>query len=107
MQIAAAYWKEPRHRTQTGRGAPMLQNPVWQTIDRLTRAQLAMFHALGDRAQLSQDRRQQALALDDSTWQAWSDFMADGPLPAAPALPDMLHRLATMAYRLAVVADQG
>jgi hypothetical protein len=85
----------------------MLQNPAWQTIDDLTRAQLAMFHALGDRAQLSQDSRQRALALDDSAWRAWTDFMADGPLPAKPALPDMLHRLAKLTYHLAVTAEQS
>jgi hypothetical protein len=84
----------------------MLQNPAWQTIDGLARAQLAMFHALSDRAQLSQDSRQRALTLDDGAWLAWSDFMADGPLPASPALPDMLHRLATITYQLALAAEQ-
>jgi hypothetical protein len=84
----------------------MLQNPAWHTIDGMARAQLAIFHALGDRAQLSQDSRRRALALDDGPWLAWTQFMADGPLPAAPALPDMLHRLATMTYQLAVAAEQ-
>jgi hypothetical protein len=76
-----------------------------QTSDSLTRAQLAIFNALGDQAKLSQDRRQRALALDDNAWLAWKAFMEDGPLPATPKLPDMLRRLAMSTYRLAAVAN--
>jgi hypothetical protein len=86
----------------------MLQNPAWQMIDNLTRAQLAMFQALGDRVRLSQDGRRRALALDDSAWLAWRDFLTDdGPLPGIPALPDMLHRLATTTHQLAVAAEES
>jgi hypothetical protein len=84
----------------------MLQNLTWQTTDDLTRAQLAMIHALGDSISLTQEDRRRALNLDDRTWLAWADFLADGPLPAEPPLPEMLRRLGETAFHLSVVAEQ-
>jgi hypothetical protein len=85
----------------------MLQDPAWQAIDHLTRAQLAMFRALGDHASLTEDDRRRALALDDRTWSAWRDFLSDGPLPAEPSLPDMLRRVGEAAFHLSMAAEGG
>ena len=83
----------------------MLRNLAWQATDTLTRAQLAMFHGLADEISLTQDDRRRALNLDDRAWLEWTDFMTDGPLPAAPALPEMLGLLADAAFCLSVVAE--
>jgi len=56
----------------------MLRNLAWDKTDELTRAQLAMFHALGDEIRLSEDDRRRALDLDDGTWAEWQAFLADG-----------------------------
>ncbi len=85
----------------------MLRNLAWQATDTMTRAQLAMFHALGDEISLTQDDRRRALNLDEQCWAAWQDFMMDGPLPAAPTLPDMLQRVSQTAFCLSVVAKRA
>jgi hypothetical protein len=83
----------------------MLQNLAWQAFDTLTRAQLAMFNALGDQINLTQDDRRRALNLDDQTWTAWADFQSDGPLPGEPPVPEMLRRLGETTFNLAAVAE--
>ena len=83
----------------------MLRNLAWQATDDLTRAQLAMFQAVGDQIKLTPDDRRQALNLDDKAWAAWTDFLSDGPLPAEPPLPEMLRRLGETAYALSMVAE--
>jgi hypothetical protein len=85
----------------------MLQHLALPAIDNLTRAQLAMFHSLGDHASLTEDDRRRALDLDDRTWTAWTDFLSDGPLPAEPPLPEMLRRLGETAFHLSMVAEDG
>jgi hypothetical protein len=87
------------------RSKPMLRNLAWQATDDLTRTQLAMFHMLGDQISLTRDDRRRALDLDDRTWAAWTDFMAEGPLPSEPSLPDMLRRLGETTFHLSVVAE--
>jgi hypothetical protein len=84
----------------------MLQDPAWQATDALTRAQLAMFHALGDQINMTENDRRHALNLDDSTWRAWTVFRSDGPLPAEPPEPDMLLRLGVTVFNLSVVAER-
>jgi hypothetical protein len=84
----------------------MLRNLAWAATDTLTRAQLAMFHGLGDQVRLTEDDRRRALDLDDRTWAAWTDFLSDGPLPAEPKLPEMLRRLGETTYNLAMLADR-
>jgi hypothetical protein len=84
----------------------MLRNLAWRKTDNLTRAQLDLFHALGDQISLTQDDRRRALNLDDRAWSAWTDFLADGPLPAEPALSEMLRRLGETAFNLSVMAQQ-
>jgi hypothetical protein len=83
----------------------MLRNLAWQATDTLTRAQLAMFHGLGDQIRLTEDDRRRALNLDDRTWSAWTDFLSDGPLPAEPPLPEMLRRLGETTFHLTTVAQ--
>ena len=83
----------------------MLRNLAWQATDDLTRAQLAMFHAVGDQIKLTADDRRQALDLDNTAWKAWTEFLSDGPLPAEPPLPEMLRRLGETAYALSMVAE--
>ncbi len=83
----------------------MLQNLAWQATDELTRAQLAMFHAAGDRISLTEDDRRHALGMDERTWRAWTDFLSDGALPAEPPLPEMLRHLGEMAFNLSVMAE--
>jgi hypothetical protein len=84
----------------------MLRDRAWQATDDLTRAQLMMFHALGDQIHLSEEDRRRALNLDDRTWMAWVNFLADGPLPAEPAAQEMLRRLGKAAFNLTVTAEQ-
>ena len=84
----------------------MRRDRASQPTDDLTRAQLAMFHALGDQIHLSEEDRRRALSLDDRTWMAWVNFLADGPLPAEPAAQEMLRRLGEAAFKLMVTAEQ-
>jgi hypothetical protein len=84
----------------------MLRNLAWQATDNLARAQLAVFHGLGDQIRLTEDDRRRVLNLDDQAWTAWSDFLADGPLPAEPPLPEMLRRLGETAFTLSMLAER-
>jgi hypothetical protein len=84
----------------------MPRDRAWQATDHLTRAQLVMFHALGDQIHLSEEDRRRALDLDDRTWMAWMKFLADGPLPAQPPAQEMLQRLGKAAFTLMVTAEQ-
>ncbi len=83
----------------------MLQRLTWLATDQLTRAQLEIFHAQCDQISLNHNDRRRVLELDDGIWTAWQDFLASGPLPAEPPLPEMLRRLATATFRLSVVSD--
>jgi hypothetical protein len=84
----------------------MLRERAWQATDDLTRAQLVMFHELGDQIHLSEEDRRRALNLDDRTWMAWVNFLAEGPLPPEPAAQEMLRRLGKAAFNLMVMAEQ-
>ncbi len=83
----------------------MLRNPTCQAPDDVTRTQLSMFHGLGDRLNLPDDERRRALNLDEHTWQAWTDFMVDGPLPTEPDVPEMLRRIGRTAFNLSLAAE--
>jgi hypothetical protein len=78
----------------------MLRNLDWQATDDLARAQLDLFLVLGEEAGLTDDEKGRALDLDYQVWSAWTGFLADGPLPAKPPLPDMLLRLGESAFSL-------
>lgn len=83
----------------------MLQNLAWHATDKLTRAQLALLHALGDKIGLTDNDRRRRLHLSEPAWQAWTDFCADGPLPAEPPLPEMLQRLGEVIFALARMVE--
>jgi hypothetical protein len=83
----------------------MLRSSLWRPIDSL-RAQLAMFHALGNEVSLPPDDRGRALDLDACSWRRWADFMIGGPLPAEPPLPEMLRRIGQAAFYLSTIAER-
>jgi hypothetical protein len=85
---------------------PMLCNLAWQATDDLIRAQLTVFHACCDQAGAREDDRRRALGLDNASWLAWRAFLDHGPLPAEPALPEMLRRIAVTSFRLLLAAEQ-
>jgi hypothetical protein len=77
----------------------------WQANDDLARSQLDVFQDLGDRINLTPDDRRRALNLTERDWRAWQAFLANGPMPSRPPLPDMLQRLAQVAFNLALVEE--
>jgi hypothetical protein len=83
----------------------MLRDLAWQMDDDLTRAQLGIFHAQANEMRLSADARRQALGLDEPNWAAWAAFLLCGPLPAEPAVPEMLRRLGEVTFRLSVAVE--
>lgn len=85
----------------------MLQSLAWQTTDRLARAQLAMMREIGDMIHLTEDDPRRILHLDDAAWAEWNDFRQGGPLPAYPPLPEMLLRVAKVAYDMCLIAERG
>lgn len=84
----------------------MLQSINWQATDALTRLQFAVFHEASNDARLTEAERRTALRLSEQDWEAWSDFLRDGPLPAYPVLPEMLCRLASVSHGLAMQAER-
>jgi hypothetical protein len=81
-------------------------NASCRATDFLARSQFGMFNQLGEEAKLSVDHRREALELTEPEWQAWSDFLAQRrTLPPRPTLPDMLRRIAGLAYGLALIID--
>jgi hypothetical protein len=83
----------------------MLRNLAWQKTDELTRAQFAVFEAVSDQVNLTTEDRRLALGLSKAAWRAWTDFLADGPLPAEPPVPEMILRLGQAAYAASVMAE--
>jgi hypothetical protein len=71
----------------------------------IARTQLGLFHDLSDRISLTPDDRRRALDLTDGDWRAWLDFLAEGPMPEQPPLPEMLWRLGRVAFNLMLVAE--
>jgi hypothetical protein len=64
-----------------------------------------MLSEIADSARLDADELRRALSLSEPEWAKWSAFLQSGPLPAQPRLPDMLFRLGTASYTLAVSAE--
>lgn len=73
--------------------------------DALARGEWRLFEQLGTEAVMTSDDRRRALALTDSEWADWHGFQRGGAMPAWPGLPDMLIKLATAAYGMAVLLD--
>jgi hypothetical protein len=74
----------------------------------LTRRQFDAFNEVGRAVRISDDDRRRLLLMSPREWSAWEAFLADdGALPAQPAIPVVLRRLANASYRLAVRADRN
>jgi hypothetical protein len=84
----------------------MLRGSVWYGTDDLARGQFRVFTEVGDTIRLSPDDRRRALALSEREWDDWVAFLRDGSRPTEPELPEMLRRLGSATFRLAVVAEQ-
>ena len=72
----------------------------------LLREQFQALDSVGSQLALDEERRRRILLIDRQAWPQWLRFMRDGPLPAQPAVPVMLRRLATATFRLAAVAER-
>lgn len=70
------------------------------------RGQFQAMESIGGPLRLPGDRQRRLLLLSEDQWPSWSDFREGGPLPAQPAPPVMLQRLATATYRLASLAGR-
>lgn len=75
------------------------------SVDTLARGEMNLFAQLGRLGGISTEDQQRLLSLSDAEWSAWRRFLGDGPMPTWPNLPDMLLRLATAAYSIAVMLD--
>jgi hypothetical protein len=74
--------------------------------DHVARREFRNFIEIGNAIRLPEDARRAALRLSEREWADWTRLLADGPLPNQPILPDMLQRLGTASYSLAMVADR-
>ena len=73
----------------------------------LTRRQFDAFNEVGRAARISGEDRRRILLMSPREWSDWQAFLTDdGVLPAQPAVPVVLLRLATASYRLAVRGDR-
>jgi hypothetical protein len=64
------------------------------------------FRALESVGSFDPDARRRVLLIPREHWCEWSEFVQGGPLPAHPAAPVMLQRVATVTYRLAALIDR-
>ena len=70
------------------------------------RDQFMTLHEVGQQLNLNAERERRVLLIDHSDWVRWAHFLQNGPLPAQPAVPVMLRRLAAATYRLAAVVER-
>lgn len=71
------------------------------------RAQLGLVRVLCDQAGWTGDDCRRALNLTEQQWRSWIQFLAGGPLPPVPALPEMLRQLGEIAFNLLLMAEEG
>ena len=104
-------WHGRYRFSQMDRRPGMPAEPV-VTTDRpadpvtVLRNQFMTLHEVGQKLNLNADRERRVLLIDHSDWVRWAHFLQNGPLPAQPAVPVMLRRLAAATYRLAAVAER-
>ncbi len=55
---------------------------------------------------IGDDRQRRILLIAPQEWPQWLGFLHNGPLPAQPAVPTMLRRLAAATFRLASLAER-
>ena len=72
----------------------------------LLRDQFYALDSVGVQLSLDQDRRRRILLIGRQDWLQWLRFLHDGPLPAQPAVPVMLRRLAAATFRLAALVER-
>jgi hypothetical protein len=72
----------------------------------LLRDQFQALDSVGSQLSLDEERRRRILLIDRQAWPHWLRFLRNGPLPAQPAVPVMLRRLAAATFRLATVAER-
>ncbi len=72
----------------------------------LLRDQFQALDRAGAQLSLDEERRRRILLIDQQVWPQWLRFLRNGPLPAQPAVPIMLRRLAAATFRLAAVAER-
>lgn len=84
----------------------MLRNLSWETTDTLARQQWQLYRSVGEEMQINDEDRRRVLLLSEQEWTAWSDFAAEGDLPAEPPLPVMLRRLGSATWKLASLAER-
>lgn len=84
----------------------MLRNLSWETTDTLARQQWQLYRAVGEEMQINDEDCRRVLLLSEQEWAAWSDFAAEGDLPAEPPLPVMLRRLGSATWKLASLAER-
>ena len=70
------------------------------------RDQFQALDSLGAQLALGEERRRRILLIGQQEWPQWLRFMRNGPLPAQPAVPVMLRRLAAATFRLAALAER-
>jgi hypothetical protein len=84
----------------------MLRHLSWEMTDGLARQQWQLYRAVGEAMHISDEGRRRVLLLSEREWSAWSDFAADGELPAEPPLPVMLRRLGSATWKLASLSER-
>jgi hypothetical protein len=72
----------------------------------VARREFRSFVEIGDAIHLTEDARREALRLSEREWSDWTGLLADGPVPAVPALPEMLQRLGCATYSLFAAAER-
>jgi hypothetical protein len=82
-------------------------NPFHQSpAAMLLRDQFQALDSVGAQLSLDEERRRRILLIDQHAWTQWLRFLRNGPLPAQPAVPVMLRRVAAATFRLAAVAER-
>jgi hypothetical protein len=72
----------------------------------LLRNEFRVLESVGMNGRFDADAERRVLLIAKEDWSSWSAFRQGGPLPAHPAAPVMLQRVAAATYRLAALADR-
>jgi hypothetical protein len=72
----------------------------------LLRNQFRTLESIGLDGRFDAEAERRVLLIAKEDWSKWSAFKQGGPLPAHPAAPVMLQRVAVATYRLAALAHR-
>jgi hypothetical protein len=75
-------------------------------VGSILRNQFRALASISLEMRLASDRQRRVLLIAEDDWSEWSSFVHGGPLPAYPAPPVMLRRMAAVSYRLACLAER-